>query len=527
MTGISPISALTLVPSQRVGNLSAGPQPVETTAVVSSPASSVVLGQNTSVQINTYNARGALPDAAAAPAWENSPLNGVSFRMGGNLASQSNANRFAGLGAALLTQLAAGRKDISQSVVQAPGSQPLNASELSAAQSKLHSSNADSTISLTLKTTSGKTVTLSLANQANGLAVQARVEGGDLSDEESAALAKMADGFQSAIDGLTAEPPQLKLDALTQFDAKVFSSVDLNTKLKLEDSSIQTLSFHADDQQRSVRMNGPSGDLQLSVDLKNPTIRGNANQQQRALQSYLKQIDDATTRGNGDRQLMSMFKDAFATLNSNYPGTRAATTPITVNPLAPTDTDRNLLTGLADFSASVKQTAQASNPMRPSEQDTFAYDVSQSTRLKGRDPLNRSVDQDQQSHLTASYHLPLYSGQKLRLTSGAESQNYLFYQIDDRASSHTAISYDKGKLTNASVTQSASQSTRMSRYVMGRLMEQTATPLSSSKTQSFLGVLEQALHPDNTLTGAARLKQTLAELQDKALLQADPARLKG
>jgi len=527
MTGISSISALTRNPSQVTGNLPAGVQPVDATATVSSPASSVTIGQNNAAEINTYNARGALPDAAAAPAWENSPLDQVSFTMGGNLAGRSNANRFAGLGAALLAQLAKGKKDISQSVVQAPGSQPLSATELSAAQSKLHSSNADSTISLTIKTASGKSVTLSLANQDNGLAVQAHVEGGELSDEESAALAKMADGFQSALDGLTAEPPQLKLGALTQFDSKVFSSVDLNTKLKLAGDRTQTLSFHADGQQRSVRMNGPAGDLQLSVDLKNQAIRGNANQQQKALQSYLKQIDAATSRGNGDRQLMSMFKDAFSALNSNYPGTRAATTPATVDPLAPSDIDHNLLTGLADFSASVKQTAQASNPMRPGERDTFAYDVSQSTRLKGRDPFNRAIEQDQQSHLSASYHQSLYPGQKLRLTSAAESQNYLFYQIDDQASSHTNISYDKAELTNASVTQSASQSTRVSRYVMGRLLEQTLTPLNSSKTRSFMNVLEQALHPDNTPTGAARLKQALAELQDKTLLQADPAKLKG
>jgi len=530
MTGISSINVLTLNPSPLVGNQPAGVQSVATTAAVSAPAATVILGQTNVVEINTYNARGALPNAALQPAWESSPLDKVSFTMGGNFSSSSNSNasRFAGLGAALLSQLADGKKNISQSVIQQSGSKPLNAAELAAAQAKLHGSNADSTISLTLKTASGKTVTLSLSNQDDGMAVQAQVEGGDLTTEESAALNKMAKGFQSAIDGLTAEPPQLKLDALTQFDSKVFSSVDLSTKLKLGDNSVQTLEFHADNQKRSVNMSGPSGDLQLSVDLKNQAILGNASQQAKALQSYLKQIDAAAARGHADRDLMSMFKDAFSSLNSNYPATRATSTPATVDPLAPTNLDRKLLSGLADFSASMTQTSQSSNPMRPSERDTFAYNVSQTTRLTGSDPQNRSIKQDQQSSLTASYHQALSGGQKLKLSTNAESQNYLFYQVDDQASSQTNIGYKDGELTNASVTQSASQTTHISKYVMGHLVSQTSTPVNTSKTQSFLNVLEQALHPetaDKTSSGVARLKETLDGLQDKVLLDSYPKKL--
>ena len=357
------------------------------------------------------------------------------------------------------------------------------------------------------------------------MAVQAQVEGTDLSGEESAALAKMANGLQTAIDGLTAEPPQLKLDGLTQFDSTVFSSVDLSAQLKLADNGVQSLDFHSDSQERSVHMSGPSGELQMSVDLKNQAILGNANQQAKALQSYLKQIDAAAARGNADRDLMSMFKDAFSSLNSNYPASRAASTPTTADLLAPTALDRKLLTGLADFSASMTQATQASNPMRPSERDTVAYDVSQTTRFSGRDPQSRSIEQDQQSSLNASYHKALYPGQKLKLTSNADSQNYLFYQINDKANSQTNIGYEKGKLANASVSQSTSQATRISQYVMGHLLEQKTLPVSVSKTQSFLNVLEQALPPDKTPSGATHLKNTLDSLQDKILLDPYPKKL--
>ncbi len=66
----------------------------------------------------------------------------------------------------------------------------------------------------------------------------------------------MAEGFESAIQGLTAVPPQLKLEALAQFDTDVFSSVDLTTRFKLDDDSTQSLELHADANQRQVRMSG-------------------------------------------------------------------------------------------------------------------------------------------------------------------------------------------------------------------------------------------------------------------------------
>jgi hypothetical protein len=80
------------------------------------------------------------------------------------------------------------------------------------------------------------------------------------------------------------------------------------------------------------------------------------------------------------------------------------------------------------------------------------------------------------------------------------------------------------------VSQSASQSTRISRYVMGHLEDDKTTPLKSSKTQNFLSVLNQALQQDKEAKlghGVSWLKQTLAGIQDKVLLQSDPARLQG
>ena len=532
---MSAISSVSVIQPQVVAKLAANEPAVNVTAATTvnsaSTSDTVTLGENTRVpDAQTYTVRGLIANPDVPPAWEYTQQDKVSLNMTGNFASSGAASRFQGLGASLLAQLAETNKNISQSVIRSSTGKALEPAELAAAQAKLHSNAADNSISLTLKTASGKTVQLTLTSSEGGLAVQAQVSGGELTADEQAALGKMSDGFQSAIDGLTAKPPQLKLDALTKFDSNVFASVDLSTRIQLDDKSIQTLELHADADGRSVRMSGASGDLDVSVDLKNSAIIGDANQQEKALKGYISQIEAARKRGDGDAQLLSMFQDAFTTLHSDYPGTRAATTPQTVSSIELTQTDHSLLTGLGDFSASVTEKGKEGNPARPDELDSFAYKLSQSTQSKGRDQLNRSIVQDQQSSLVASYHKPLPGASKLDLSTDPSTQNYLYYQINDQASSKTSIGYEKGALINASVAQTASQTTRISKYVMGHLESDTTTPVKSSKNQNFLHVLQQAIQQDKEARlgrGTSWLKDTLANIQGKVLLQPDPGKLNG
>jgi hypothetical protein len=485
-------------------------------AVVTSPSTVVTLGQSSTVaDADTYTAQG-LPSVAASDAWEYTRQDKVTLVMSSNFATSATASRFQGLGASLLSQLAESNKNISQSMIHPANGQALSPTALSAAQSKLHSA-AENSVSLTIKTLTGKTVQFSLSSQDNGLAVTAEVSGGELDDDERNALAKMASGFQSAIDGLTADPPSVNLDGLTQYDSKVFSSVDLQSEFKLGAGQKQTLSFHADSDQRSVNMSGALGNLQVSVDLKNVAAMGTADQQDTALKAYLEQIDAAKTRGNGDAKLLSMFEGAFSSLHSHYPQTGNSTSSAT---------DHAMLSGLADFSASVTQKGDAFNPLRPDELDAFTFDLSQTTRSKGSGPLNYSLTQDQHSHLKASFHKPSYTGDALALTAQNESQNYVYSQIDDQASSTSKLTYEKGALTAASVTQSASQSTHTSTYTLGRLDQDTITPVNATKIQNVLSALNSALQPDaKTSADGSAVKDTLSSIRAKAQLQADPAKL--
>ena len=90
---------------------------------------------------------------------------------------------------------------------------------------------------------------------------------------------------------------------------------------------------------------------------------------------------------------LAMFKDAFQQLNSAAPqqGAGKASTL--------TEVDHAMLTGLADFSASLADTPGSPNPMRPGEADTFAYQASQTTSVGGHGPLHRTLSQKQHTHL--------------------------------------------------------------------------------------------------------------------------------
>ena len=518
MTTLSPISsAIPLINRPAVAPPATLTPETDATAV--RPSSVVSLGNVTvEVQAETYSRNGQLPGHGSINAWESDSYDAVTKAINTNFYALPRGTGFSGLGATLIEQFAKSGTDISQSALSTTSSKTQSPDELKIQQALLHSK-ADNLVSLTVKTASGKTVTFSLASQSSGLAAQAKVDGGTLSAAELKEVAKLGEAFQGAIDGLAAQPPKLELSKLTQFDSSVLSSVDLSGKLKVRNAEDLTLAFHADSQSRTTRMSGPAGEVNLSVDLKNAGIIGNAKQQAIAVKSYLAQFDKAQARGKADADLMAMFKDAFTAMNSNYPqGIKAP------QPLTRSAADQGLLTGLADFKASIRQTATLPNPSRLMETDTFAYEVSQKTRVGGNDLSNRTVDQVQQSTLKARFHLALNGGKPPSFDTQRESQNYLYVQVDDKASSAANITYKDGLLTNASVDQSASQNTRTQRYEMGILVKDSVAPNQASSHRDYLVLLEYAAREGKKAQGADEtiLKDALANMHQWVLLQDDP-----
>jgi hypothetical protein len=488
------------------------------------PSTSVTLGQPTAIDTQVYSVSKVLASASAAPLWENKTGDAITALMTRNYSSQSLGSQFQGLGAALLNRFPTDGGDYSQSVLVGVSANASVAGVDTMLQSQLHGQ-AGNQISLDIKTASGATVHISLGSQGNGLAVQTEVTGGTLTSADRAAIAKLSDAFQGAIDGLTAQPPKLDLGGLTQFDSNILTSVDFHSSLKLDGVNAQKVDFHADSKQRTLSSTGPAGTVNVAVDMSNPAIFGSAKQQAQALQNYLKQFDAANSRGHGDMALMGMFKDAFSELNSNI---GASTQARASHAISLNDTDHSALTGLADFTASVSQSPVSSNPMRLGERDTFSYQTSQSTSVTGHNQQDRSITQQQQSHLSASFHMPLPGGSPLNLTGSDQSQNYLYYQIQDDASSNVELGYEKGALIKATATQSASQLTHVQKYVMGVLASDTTTPLQASRTQDLLGLLKSAQSQNNkpmSLTDSYRQQQALFSISNRVSLNADPSRL--
>lgn len=465
------------------------------------------------------------PARSAPLQWERASRDSVSNLMANNFSSAYAGNRFSGLGSALLEQLKGGVTQLSQTAMRAPAG--LDAAGYAAlgnvAASTLHGM-GDSKIALSVVTKSGVEVKLSLDSGDDGLAVQMTASG-ELSDAETQALGSLAKGFQDAIDGITQEPPQISLGGLMQFDQKVLSSVNLQARIALnaESAATQTLSFQADTTQRKVSFSGAAGSIDVKVDASQLASLGSPQQQARALQVQLQQFDKAASRGHADAAMMDMFKQTFTSLH----GSIASDTSLTTGGAVPSKwalaaEERSLLTGLADFSASVSQTPAMNNPMRLNEQDAFAYSVSQSTSVGGRSYGDRAISQQQSAELKASYHMPLVAGTSLRLTTAAESQNYTYHEIDDTATSMAQIGYKDGKLVNASLEQSTNLSSRVSTYVMGKLKSDITTPDQHSLMRDLVGALAPYQPGDGALSTEKRAEQRQAMLQginDSVFLQ--------
>lgn len=472
-------------------------------------------GSSNSAPDQTYSMPRTLATSPASSIWMTRSNDTVSSLMAGNFFSHSLTNRLKGLGSALLDMVKSGASSFSQSVTQSSA----ESAAVTSASGPTSFPWADE--KLVIKTQSGVEVNISLNTQEDRLAVK-MTSSGELSEAERIALGNLSGAFQDAIDGLNAKPPHLDLGGLTQFDSTVLSSVDFHSNITLDKQAPQTLDFHADGVARTLSLDGPIGTVNVKVDMLDASNWGSPKQRTAAIDSYLKQFDQAASRGNADASLMAMFKDAFSQMNSNY-----AVSPLQHPSVVLAKNDYAMLTGLADFDASITQMPKAPNPMHLSELDTFFYQTSQNTNIRGASQLDRSISQHQQSHLTASYHKPLVPDIPLELTTQNKSQNYYYEQIDDTAESSTDIEYTKGRLTKALSTLSASQSTHISKYEMGKLTEDTTTPFNASLTQDILATLKPFL--ENTRPrlplDVYRYQQVLSDVHDQIFLRANPADL--
>ncbi|EJN08900.1 hypothetical protein [Herbaspirillum sp. YR522] len=463
---------------------------------------------------------------SATPAWEHSPGGELDALLARNAMATGLAARFAGLGRAMLDKLGHGAASYSQSLLSSVQSMQSDEAVQAAQRLQLHDFATDG-IKLSIVTAGGAQVDIKLSSDLNGVALKVSLAQGTLSDPERAALSDLGDAFQHAIDGLARQPAQLDLDRLLQAQqahSSLLTGLSLHAALG---GDMQQIDLQIDAGKRELRTSGSNGNMKLSVDMSTAKLAGTAQQQRQAVRHALEQFDDAARHGHGDIDLMAMFKQGFAQLNgagsqasTPAPGTRAQA-------LLPSATDRGVLSGLLDYTASLTQPIGSPNPLDSRETDSFSYQVSQRTTIAGRRRADRMIEQRQQSALSASYHEALQPDLPLTLGTDRQSQNYTYHQIEDQASSTLRLGYQDGLLTRASLQQSASQHTTVSKYVLGRRVRHDVMPLQASIVRDLTAQLQ---------SGAARSdargaplqpawQDSLQRLSSLALLVPDPNRL--
>lgn len=399
----------------------------------------------------------------------------------------SSADAFQGVGKALLTRLTDNPQDVTLASVS--GAQ---ASDGTRAQ--------DRAVALSITTQSGVNVNIGMTRNANGLVVELKTTGGELSEEETAAIAALGDAFQSALDGLAQKAPALNVSGLTAFDSTLLKSVDLQTDVREEATSIQSLSYRADSTQRALSYKTSDVSFAITTDLSHPETIGSYGQQQAALANWTSQLNSARSRGQGDRDLVELFKQSFLAVNSQY-GSNEADTSHNIITRTNDNATQQQLSGLADYSATFTQTEKSTNPYRKDERDAFSYSTAQTTERQN----SRSLTQKITTQLQASYHEALDKTIPLNLTSDPLSQNYLYHQINDETTRETQLAYnDKGEIKSVRTSTDTHDSEIVKKYNAARLVDETHTPYDNHTSKLTMMIIDSiSMDPDS---GQARVR---------------------
>lgn len=474
-TGVAPLS--TPVTVIRAGQTIA-PVATSADATASSRSSVVMLGQGVSTAAGSvYDETGTVPDALAVA-------------MSKSVDARTRINPFAEVGAAVLNRLRTDGANHTQWMpstrIAASASAAADAGPLSEADLR-----ADNAVSLRIDTASGVKVQVTLQSGKEGVSVQIDVAEGELNEDERRAIAALSGAFQDALDGLAEVPPRWSLTKLANGSSPLLSSISLR-ETRLVDGAEQTVDFQADAKQKSLTVSSVMGVVKVDVDLTKPVALGSAQQQSAAVAKYLQQFDRAQRRGSGDEALMSTFKDVFSSMHGSYGAAQVPAADTTTRRLLAVDAHRSLLSGLADFSASIEQVRNAINPAKPKEIDGFSFQASQSSQVSGKAGWDLAVSQTQQSTLTASYHRSFSPDVQLALTDDEKTQNYLYFQIHDTTSSKTDVAYQEGVLATATLNEARTQSTQVSKYIKGKLLDQSFMPSSESNSRNLMSLVQAA-----------------------------------
>lgn len=463
-------------------------------AAPADPGTQVTLGQSTGSSVIYAKPQPVEPGQfRLTRAWASQDRDDISTLMARNLGlgpSASLADRWRGLGGALLSRFAATPSDYQQTVAeyQAPtaadsvaGSADAQALDKSALSDV---SVGAATVSLKIRTQSGQTVELRIATNdgseagsSSGLRVEVK-SSGTLSQAESAAIAQLADGLDEALEGL-GKPgkPQLELGKLMDFDRSVLSGLDLDIKNPKPSQPLSSFSLHVGADGRSVAMKGAAGELAVKLESDAP-VGASASQRQAALDQHLKRFDAAAQRGRADAALVDMFKSAFSQLHN----AQAPAAPGAIVALSGLERSvQSLQSGLADFQASFSGDFENTNEFGAvTEIGRAEYQVGQKTTRQSRGREGESIAQVVTESLDAE-------SKKARNRSmlDLQSGNYDLTKVQDSRTITTLIETAGKQVTGALRKTQERQMQTWDQLVEHRTQQHRETPGGRSFTEQL------------------------------------------
>ncbi len=290
-----------------------------------------------------------------------------------------------------------------------------------------------STAGLKIQTRSGQVVELKISvNPGEGGVVGMKVElkaSGSMSTDERAAVGKLADGLDRALEGLgRADAVGLDLSGLMAYDRSVIASVDLQAN-NGPYSALDRFALHLGDDQQTVSLKGRDGELALNVRAVASPAQVSAQQRTAAMQGALDSMDRAGARGHANAPLVEQMKAAFKALQS---ASSAATPATTATATAPSS-------GLADFDASLGgHTFRDNRSGSTHEAGQVHFQLSQTTSTKRDGQGGQVAMQTVSEQLSADFQTAEGAGTMLDVRTG----KHVTSTIRDRSLVRTWLALD-------------------------------------------------------------------------------------
>ena len=378
----------------------------------------------------------------SSPVKQNDAVSAVMAR-NQDLGSYTLGDQWRGLGGAMLARFAKTGESYSQTLADdfssinylnslTPEAQAQRAPDVAALQAAALSNVATHapTAKLKIQTRSGQALELKITVNSgfggiiSGMKVELQASG-SMSAAERAAVERLADGLDRALEGLGRDDAvNLDLAGLMSYDHDAISSVDLAVNNTQSHQVLGAFALHLGDDKQSISLKGGDGEMSLNVGIH---ALGNSSKQQRdtAIQSTLDRMGRAGERGHANTALVEQMKAAFKAFQAAAVGDGAGKDTFKADALAASAEAADAaskLSGLADFDASFGGDTYRRNRFGSNHEAGQAhYQLSQTSTSKDSGNGDWSVAQTVAEQLSADFRTATGADAMLDVRTGQYS----------------------------------------------------------------------------------------------------------